>query len=305
MPDLMGLSPEEIRGVGARRTATEAGQRQQLGMVLDLLGQKGRGEYQEAQTALTKAKMEKLMNPKMTAVKINDVDYNIPAENLLEGLRTKTTIEEQLRTGKISQAEHDAQAKPVTIHMQGPEGEMIPVETTVGNLRNVAAGVKDATDARTRIVKERRRTAGLEALGETTLQDIETIPIRDIITAAPEAQAAALSRQVRGKTAGDFTPTELEKIRVNHEINAATIINDEVVSDAAISTYNARSKQLGFPTMMFHYMTTETFPDTDEAVEVKLPVGVTPAKVEEAAAARKMRVEDILKMIYEKQQAER
>lgn len=301
MANLYGLSPQEISAIGARRSANQANQLKMAGMLVDMLGSR-----QRAETA--RRKQEFLENPPMVKIRIADQLYEIPKDSQIAGARAKAEVEERYRTGQIDQAQHDAWMKPVRTSLPSEAGEWTEYDVPSGMLKEMATGAKSLQAGMISGAEEERTRRGLQALGGQTIGDIEGIPLSTLATTMPSGVIPAMIAKPRVGAARDLKPEERRKLMKDHEESAFRILEKPgKASDAAIRNYNNRSKTLGATSMMFRSKEPGFFWDTDDAVEVKLPVvggmQITPDQVFEKAKERGISVEDILKTIYESQQS--
>jgi len=165
MADLFGLSPEEISGVSARRTATDADRYKMAGMLINMMGAK-------QQADINREKLELLKNPPMVQIKIADQIYEIPKGSQLEGAKAKAEVEERYRTGTIDQAQHDAWMKPVVTSLPRGDGGWVEYEVPSGMLQSMASGIKSLQEVRVSGVEQERKRKAVEALGCNLLRQI-------------------------------------------------------------------------------------------------------------------------------------
>lgn len=306
MAGLMGLSPQEISAISGRRTAAESDRYKMAGMLINMMGVKQQGE-------LAKRKLDLLENPPMVKMKIADQIYEIPKQSQIEGAKAKAEVEERLRTGRISQVQHDAWMKPVMTSLPRGDGGWIDYEVPSGMLESMASGIKSLQDVRVSGVEQERKRKGIEALGGQTVEELYGAPATDIAAVMPGILPTMAARPRAGTAAAGLKPEERRKLIVDHEVTATSMLEKGAeTSDASVSAYNDRSKTLGYPSMMLKYGgQAETFmgiPYTggEGLIEVKLPVvggrQIIPADVEKMAKTKKMSIKDILKTIYEGQQ---
>jgi hypothetical protein len=297
MAGLIGLSPEEISAISGRRTATESDRYKMAGMLINMMGAKQQGE-------LARRKLELLENPPMVQMKTEGGQiFEVPRMKQAEGIRAKANVDEAYRTGRISQAEHDAWMKPVHISLPDGAGGWIPYETQSGMLQEIAAGIKNLQDIRVSGVEEERKRRGIEALGETTIGGIGDVPLSTLAATMPGGVIPAMVAKPRAGVAG-LKPEERRKLIKDHEESAFKITAEgPKTTDASIQSYNERSRTLNYPSMMFRYKETKPWwPDVHEIVEIKLPVvggkQITPTQIQEAATKRGVSVEQILETIH-------
>lgn len=298
MAGLMGLSPQEISAIGARRDVTESNRYRQAQMLINMMGARQQGE-------LARKKLELLEDPPMVKMKIADQIYDIPKGSQIEGAKAKAEVEERLRTGRISQAEHDAWMKPVVTSLPRGDGGWVDYEVPSGMLRDMASGIKSLQDVRVSGVEEERKQRGVAALGGQTIGDIEDIPLSTLAATMPGALPALVSRPRPG-VAG-LKPEERRKLIVDHEVTATSMLKKGAdTSDASISAYNERSGTLNYPSMMFRYKKVKPWwPDVHEVVEIKLPVvrgrQLTPTDIKEKAVEKGTSVNAILETLHKGQ----
>jgi len=299
LSDLVGLSPEEIRGISARRTAVESGMRSNAGLFLDLLGTKSK-------MALDETKRQQILNPPMVKMKIGEQLYEIPREAQAEGARAKAYVDNLFKTQKISEAEHAEWMKPVPVTSIDEKGIETQYMVTQGMLQTMAQGMKSRAETRDIELGQMRETAGLEALGDQTVGDIEQIPLRTLAATIPSAIPGLVSRP---PVTEGLKPEEHRKLVKDQETTAFNLIKKEAQpTEAEIDAYNERSRKLGYSSMIFHHKKVVDWGrDIDEAVEVKLPshggVQITPEMIYEKAKKDAVPVSDILKNIHEAQLA--
>lgn len=298
MAGLMGLSPQEISAIGARRDVTESNRYKQAQMLINMMGAKQQGE-------LARKKQELLENPPMVKIKIADQIYEIPRESQIEGAKAKAEVEERLRTGQIDQAQHDKWMKPVVTSLPRGDGGWVEYEVPSGMLQQMAGGIKSLQDVRVSGVEEERKRAGVEALGSQTIGDIEDIPLSTLAATMPGGVIPAMVAKPRaGATAAALKPEERRKLIKDHEESAFKITSEGAkTTDASIQSYNDRSKTLNYPSMMFRYEKDRPWwPDINKPVEIKLPVvggkQITPTQIQEAATKRGVSVDAILETIH-------
>ncbi len=300
MAGLVGLSPQEISAIGARRDVTESNRYKQAQMLINMMGTRQQGE-------LAKRKLDLLENPPMVKMKIADQIYEIPRQSQIEGAKAKAEVEERLRTGLIDQAQHDAWMKPVVTSLPSGEGGWVDYEVPSGMLQQMAGGIKSLQDVRVSGVEEDRKRKGVEALGGQTIGDIENIPLSTLAATMPGGVIPAMVAKPMAGVAA-LRPEERRKLIVDHEKSADDLRTEFYASDASIAAYNDRSKTLDYPSMMFRGTADKTFlgityGEEDKPIEVKLPVAnrvqMTPTDIFTAAKRKGISVNDRLQEIYE------
>lgn len=303
MAGLMGLSPQEINAISGRRQAAEGQRMQQLRLLMGMLGSQKTAGLEREKLDLAKEKFAFEKDPPMVKMKIGEAVYDIPRGAQVEGAKAKAEVAERLRTGRISQAQHDAWMKPVVTSLPRGDGGWVEYEVPSGMLQEMAAGIKSLQDVRVSGVEAERKRQGIEALGETTIGGIGDVPLSTLAETMPSGVIPAMVAKP-GTAVEGLKPEERRKLIVDHEVTATSMLEKGAeTSDASISAYNDRSKTLNYPSMMFRYKEIKPWwPDVHEVVEIKLPVvageQITPTQVQEAATKRGVAVDKILETIH-------
>lgn len=306
MAGLMGLSPQEINSISGRRQTAEGQRMQQLRLLMSMLGSQKTAGVEREKLDLAREEFEFEKNPPMVKMKIGEAIYDIPRDAQIEGAKAKSEVEERLRSGRISQSEHDAWMKPVVTSLPRGDGGWVEYEVHSGMLQQMAAGIKSLQDVRVSGVEEERKRKGVAALGTQTIGDIENIPLSTLAATMPGGVIPAMVAKPRPGTAmAALKPEERRKLLRDHEESAFKILElGEDTSEAAIQNYNERSTTLNHPSMMFRYKEEKPWwPDSNNPVEVKLPivggVQMTPNDVKSSAKSRGWSVDKTLEYIYE------
>lgn len=310
---LMGLSPTEISAISSRRMASESRDLGQLQSIIKALGDQRKAGLEREKFELEQEKFDFEKAPPMVQMKTEGGQiYEVPKEAQAEGIKAKAYVDELYRTGRMDKAKHTAWMKPVVMSIPDKAGKWISYEVPSGMLQTTAAAAKDLQALRVSGVEEERRRKGFEALGGQTIGDIKDVSMATMLGIRPEAmetmitEAGKIKPLVGGK---GLKPEERRKLIKDHAENAFKIKQEgKETSDASIAAYNDQSKDLGYPSMMVRTDVPGALWGTSEkVVEVKLPVvggkQITPTQIYDAAEARQVAVNEILKTIYEGQLA--